>query len=54
MMKGKIIIDFESDESGECSWDITREGPDKLDNDNLKSLLEIILGELMTSEFEYH
>ena len=40
MRKGRIIIDFESDESGECSWNITREGPEKLDDENLKSLLE--------------
>ena len=53
-MNGKIIIDFESDKNGECSWSITREGPDKLDNENLKSLLEAVLGELISSEFKFH
>jgi len=52
MKKGRIIIDFESDEKGECSWDITREGQDKLDDENLKSLLEHVLGDLISKEFK--
>ena len=51
MKKGRIIIDFESDERGECSWNITREGQDKLDDENLKTLLEHVLGELISDEF---
>ena len=52
MKKGRIIIDFESDYEGECIWNITREGQDKLDDENLKSLLEHVLGDLITKEFE--
>ena len=51
MRKGRIIIDFESNDIGDCSWNITREGQDKLDNENLKSLLETVLGELISEEF---
>ena len=53
-MKGRIIIDFESDEKGTCSWNITREGQDKLDDDNLKTLLEHVLGDLISDEFKFH
>lgn len=51
MKKGRIIIDFESDESGNCDWNIIREGQDKLDDENLKSLLEHVLSDLMAEEF---
>ena len=51
MKKGRIIIDFESDENGKCNYNITREGRDKLDDENLRSLLEHVLGELMAEEF---
>ena len=50
MLKGTVIIDFESDEEGECSWDIRQEGGDVLDNENLISLFEHIIRELMPSE----
>jgi hypothetical protein len=52
MRKGRVIIDFESNEEGNCSWDITCEGQDKLDTENLKTLLETVLTELMTDEFD--
>jgi hypothetical protein len=51
MRKGRIIIDFESDDKGECSWNISREGKDKLNDENLKSLLETVLRDLMSNEF---
>ena len=51
MKKGRIIIDFESDDSGQCNYNIKREGEDRLDNENLKSLLEHVLSELMADEF---
>ena len=51
MKEGRIIIDFESHDSGQCNYDITREGKDKLDDENLKSLLEHVLGELIVDEF---
>ena len=51
MKKGRIIIDFESDENGKCDYNILRQGEDKLDNEDLKSLLEHVLGELIAQEF---
>ena len=50
MKKGTVIIDYESDEKGECNWDIQQEGKDTLDNDNLISLFEHIIRELMPDE----
>jgi len=51
LKKGRIIIDFESDELGKCNYNIIREGRDKLDDENLKTLLEHVLGELLADEF---
>jgi hypothetical protein len=51
MMRGRIIIDFESNGKGKCKWKISREGKDKLDDENLKTLLEHILGDLISREF---
>jgi hypothetical protein len=36
---------------GECSWNISREGKDKLNDENLISLLETVLRDLMSNEF---
>ena len=47
MLKGRVIIDFESDEKGECNFNIQQEGKDTLDDDNLVSLFEHIIRELM-------
>jgi len=51
MKKGRVIIDFESEENGDCNWNIIREGQDKLDDENLKVLLEHVLGDLISDEF---
>jgi hypothetical protein len=51
MKKGRLIIDFESDEKGECSWNIQQEGKTKLDGKNLATLFETILRELLSDEF---
>lgn len=51
MRKGKVIIDFESDDEGKCSFNINQDGTDTLDNENLISLFEHILRELMPDEF---
>jgi len=51
MIKGRIIIDFESDEEGECSWNIQQEGKDKLDDEDMISLFEHIIRELMPINF---
>lgn len=44
-MKGKIIIDFESNRNGECIWDIKQEGESVLDDENIVSLFEHIIRE---------
>ena len=51
MRKGKVIIDFESDDEGNCSFNINQDGTDKLDNENLISLFEHIIRELYPDEF---
>lgn len=38
MRKGRVTIDFESDDAGKCSWNIQQECEEQLDNDNLVSL----------------
>ena len=50
MRKGRVIIDFESNEAGDCKWNVTCEGQDKLDSEDLKSLFETVLSELMNEE----
>ena len=47
MIQGRVVIDFESDEEGECSYNIQQEGKDTLDDENLISLFEYIIRELM-------
>ena len=47
MIQGRVIIDFESDEEGTCTWNIQQEGKDTLNNENLISLFEHIIMELM-------
>ena len=51
MLKGRVIIDFESNEEGECDFNLQQEGRDKLDDDNLISLFEHIIRELIPVEF---
>jgi hypothetical protein len=51
MRKGRIVIDFESNESGDCKFNIQQDGADHLDNNNLISLFEHILGDLMQDQF---
>jgi len=51
MKKGKVIIDFEADEIGECNWNITQEGENTLENKDVISLLETVLGDLMQEHF---
>jgi hypothetical protein len=53
MRKGKIIIDYESDELGECKFKISQENSEELDNENLISLFEHILRELMPVDMQY-
>jgi hypothetical protein len=51
MMKGKVIIDFEADGEGNCDWNISQEGGDKLDDENLISLFEHIIREIMPEDY---
>jgi len=51
MRKGRLVIDFESNEEGDCRFNIHQEGNDHLDNDNLISLFEHILGDLIQDQF---
>lgn len=46
MMKGKVIIDFESHDDGTCDFKINQEGEDKLDNETLIALFEHIIREI--------
>ena len=47
-MKSRVLIDFERDEEMEkCSYDLTQEGKGILANENLISLFEHIISELM-------
>ena len=50
MMKGRVIIDFESDEKEKCEYKIQQTGKDTLNNENLIFLLEHIISELMENE----
>lgn len=51
MIKGRVIIDFESDQEGECSWKIQQEGKNKLNDEEIISLLEHIIRETMPINF---
>ena len=49
MLTGKVIINFSYDEEKEkCSWDLKQSGKDTLSKDDLVSLLQHCIGELMT------
>lgn len=52
MRKGKVVINFESNDLGDCKWDIQQESDDHLDNKNLASLFEHILADLIAEQFE--
>jgi hypothetical protein len=51
MRKGRIMIDYDSNESGDCKFKIHQDGVDHLDNDNLISLFEHIIGDLIQDQF---
>jgi len=46
MMKGRVIIDFESHDDGTCDWKIKQEGQDKLDDETLIVLFEHIMRDI--------
>jgi hypothetical protein len=50
MINGKVIIDFEYDENSRCSWNISQQGADELDNENLIFLLQHVVSELMSKK----
>jgi hypothetical protein len=50
-IQGRVIIDFEYDESKEkCRWTIQQKGKDTLDDELLTLLFQHIVGELLSSE----
>ena len=51
MRKGRVVIDYESNESGDCKFNIHQDGVYHLDNDNLISLFEHIIGDLIQDQF---
>ena len=51
MKKGRVIIDYESDDLGKCNYNIKQDGKNDLDKENLISLFEHILSELMMDQF---
>jgi len=51
MKKGKVVIDFEAGDVGECKWNITQEGENILENKDVISLPETVLGDLMQEQF---
>ncbi len=51
MRKGRLVIEFESNDLGDCKFKIHQEKGDHLDNDNLISLFEHILGDLIQDQF---
>lgn len=53
MRKGKIIIDFESDDLGRCIFNIKQECESELKENDLISLLEHVLRELMSDDFQF-
>jgi hypothetical protein len=53
MRKGKVIIDYESDELGRCSFNIVQDGQEKLDDNDLVSLFEHVIRELMPDDFQF-
>ena len=53
MRKGKIIIDYQADDLGRCDFNINQQGEEKLDENNLISLFEHILRELMPEDYQF-
>ena len=50
MRKGKVIIDFQED-NGECTWDVSQEGETELENEDLVTLLEHVIRDLLPDDF---
>lgn len=47
MIKGRIVIDFQADEIGECSWNLSQDGTNKLSNEELITLFESVIMDLL-------
>jgi hypothetical protein len=50
MRKGKVIIDFQED-NGECTWDVSQECENELENEDLVTLLEHVIRDLLPEDF---
>jgi len=51
MRKGRVVIDYESNDSGDCKFNIHQDGVDQLDNENLITLFEHILRDIIQEQF---
>lgn len=50
MIKGKVIIDFEADAIGKCNWNLAQDGEGKLENEELITLLEHVIMDLLPED----
>lgn len=50
MIKGRVVIDFQSDEVGECSWNLSQDGDNKLTNEELVTLFESVIMDLLPED----
>jgi len=46
MIKGRVVIDFQADKIGECSWNLSQDGDSKLTNEELVTLFESVIIDL--------
>jgi len=46
-MKGKVVINYEHTDDGDCKWDIFQEGENELNNDDLIFLLESVVRDVI-------
>ena len=46
-----MVIEFESNDTGDCKFDIHQDGDEHLDNENLISLFEHILADIIQDQF---
>ena len=50
MRKGKVVIDFQ-EINGDCTWNVSQEGENELQNDDLVTLLEHVIRDLLPEDF---
>jgi len=50
MIKGRVVIDFQADKIGECSWNLSQDGDSKLTNEELVTLFESVIIDLLPDD----